>query len=512
MMRGALSSLPFFVLGIAGLSTRAIAQDVLLDIPGLNPGDCASHGIGAGDWNGDGVTDLAIGASLDSTYGTNAGAVHIFSGSDGGLITTLFGAAAGDSFGAALARIPDVDGDGLDDLAVDASGATYGGGGSVYVIGGVTGAPLYRIDCPIGESNFGTPLGSIGDVDGDGIGDLFISYGGFLEKVSIRSGADGHEITSLSDSSGGNQLFGFAASALDDLDLDGVRDLLVGAPFYVDAQGRNLGAAYVMSTATNTVIRTHLGTFNTQELGGAVATLTDYDGDGVHDYALGGRQNASSTSTNCFVESGASGTQIAKIGPPAKGLDLGPQIADAGDLNGDGVSDLVFDGTWTDASSATHGAFFLVSGSSFRHLDRIEIDDPFVGTLAPPLGDLDGNGFGDLIVGSHDFTCNGDVRVYEGDDLWLNATPTQPTAGATLTLTTREGTPGALTILVLVDVDGIPLFMVVGGIATFDSTGSRILSATIASGLAGHDFTMQAFADDANGHVIASATQTVSCK
>jgi len=71
---------------------------------------------------------------------------------------------------------------------------------------------------------------------------------------------------------------------------------------------------------------------------------------------------------------------------------------------------------------------------------------------------------------------------------------------------------GALTILALEAVDGVATFELVSGLSTFDATGGATFSATIPAGLAGHEFTLRAYAHDAMGRVIASSTQSVSCK
>src|SRR5262249_35091838 len=114
---------------IVGLSTvvfgQAHAQDILLDIKCPVPaavGACAGQGA---DWDGDGVDAHAIGAPADGTAGVFAGAVRVYSAKSGSLITTIYGAAPNDEFGKNVVRVPDLDGDGVDDLAVGAQYASY---------------------------------------------------------------------------------------------------------------------------------------------------------------------------------------------------------------------------------------------------------------------------------------------------------------------------------------------------------------------------------------------------
>src|SRR6185295_12998937 len=71
------------------ITDHAHAQDVLLDVSSPFPGDDFGFGIAIGDWDGDGIGDLAIGALLDSTAGAFAGAMYIQSGKDGSVLATL---------------------------------------------------------------------------------------------------------------------------------------------------------------------------------------------------------------------------------------------------------------------------------------------------------------------------------------------------------------------------------------------------------------------------------------
>ena len=104
------------------------------------------------------------------------------------------------------------------------------------------------------------------------------------------------------------------------------------------------------------------------------------------------------------------------------------------------------------------------------------------------------------------------MRVYSGDDLWLNATSSRPVAGDTLDFAVREGPAAGPVVLVLEDVDGTPYFQVVNGLGLFDVTGGYAYSAVVPKGLAGHDMTFKAYAHDASGHLIKSSGQGVHFK
>jgi hypothetical protein len=489
---------------------RASAQDVLLDIQSPVPGADADNGIVIGDWDGDGINDVAIGAIRDSTVQYLAGAVRVHSGKDGSVLAQFFGQRALEYFGAVLARTPDLDGDGVDDLAVTAVYADYAGPytGSVFLYAGRTGAPLQRIDGPANGAAFGLSMGVVGDVDGDGIADLYMSDVA-LDEVVVHSGKDGHRIITYTGITA--EYFGQSVSVLDDLDGDGIRDLLITAKHHQDAQGRFIGAAYVISTKTGSVLQTLLGTFDNEFFGYGSASIRDLDGDGVRDYAIASKDDVTfSKGPQIFVYSGASATQLAQLSSPINGGSFSTYFADAGDLDGDGFGDLAIDGAWSDTQGNGHGAVFLVSGRTFLHFERIEGE---YGAFGAGCGDFDNDGRDDLIVGFSDYTTfDGEVRIYSGDDLWLLATPSEATAGDFVRLRTSPGVPGNPTALALEAVDGVPTFQLVNGVGTFGPMGGRNVDLTVPSGLAGHTFTLRAYAQNAALRVIQSATTDVVCK
>ena len=110
----AFGALGLFVLG-AG---RAVSQEVMIDVRGPVAGAEAYHVAVICDWDGDGVEDLAVGAPGDWSTGQTCGACRIHSGRDGTVLTTFYGQSDLDGFGVAVARLSDVDNDGIDDLAV----------------------------------------------------------------------------------------------------------------------------------------------------------------------------------------------------------------------------------------------------------------------------------------------------------------------------------------------------------------------------------------------------------
>ena len=237
-----------------------------------------------GDFDGDGVNDLAVGARNDDDGGTNRGAVYLLlldadgSVKDTAKISSLAGGFGGalsdnDEFGSALATLGDLDGDGIVDLAVGARGDDDGAldAGAVWLVfleadGSVKGQS--KISATAGgftgvldaDDRFGESLGALGDFDGDTHPDLAVGAprdddGGpgrgavwivFLEADGTTSGQ-----VKVSDTAsafdgvlGNDDRFGSAITSLGDLDGDGVHKIAIGAPRDDDGGG-NRGALYV---------------------------------------------------------------------------------------------------------------------------------------------------------------------------------------------------------------------------------------------------------------------------
>jgi hypothetical protein len=507
-MRMSSSSLAVLVAVLLASSPTesASAQDVLLDFKSPVPATDLIHCVVVADWDGDGVADLAVGAPGDSSVAPLAGAVRIHSGADGSVLMTLNGSNAVDLFGGAVAAVPDLDGDGIDDLAVGAQWTDYSGtdAGSVYLYSGGTGVLQRRIDGPAIGTRFGGPIGPIGDVDGDGIADLFIAHFGTGDVVHVHSGFDGHRIVNLRGKRG--DMFGCSVAVLDDLDGDGARDLLIGARFHPTSLGQYVGRIELRSTLAGTTLWAKDGTFAGEQFGICVAALPDLDGDGTSDCAISGNVQNNFGTFDVFVHSGVSGSELARIQRPSTDGWLDRQVVSAGDVNGDGVGDLAVAGIWLSGNTG-YAAAHLVSGKTFDVIGRIPLDIPNSDLSA--VGDLDGDGRADLAVCTVDSQLDSRVRVFAGDDLYLAPYPRAPAANVGIAFVTREGVPANATILVLEGVDGVPTFQAVSGVASFDATGTSTYSATVPPGLAGHTMTFRSYAIDATGRVIASAAQEV---
>jgi hypothetical protein len=182
------------------------------------------------DVDGDGVPDLAITAPLDSSNGSESGAVFIVSGSDGRLLHRFHGGRPGERFGSFLSSCPDLDQDGAPDLLA-------GGDGPVRALSVRTGAVLRELSR--------SPAALALDLDCDGVPDWIVGAPEFAEPVFgiVRgavvavSGRDGRQLLRilgempLAGTIGSVEpsMFGSTLLGIGDLDGDGVPDLAVGA-------------------------------------------------------------------------------------------------------------------------------------------------------------------------------------------------------------------------------------------------------------------------------------------
>ncbi len=223
---------------------------------------------GAGDLDGDGYDDIAIGAPYVDAAGTLAGAVYLFRGPLGGVLgvteadATLHGEVAGDWAGFGLAGVGDVDSDGLDDLLVGAYRHGAGGweAGAAYLVGWPLPAESSLAEAKtklVAEHDLGWAgihVAAAGDVDGDGVRDVLVgSQVGagagttYLVPGPLRPGTRSlHDAarTTLHGEGAGDQA-GFWVDGDVDLDADGRPDIVIGAKL-ADLTGLDAGAAYVV--------------------------------------------------------------------------------------------------------------------------------------------------------------------------------------------------------------------------------------------------------------------------
>jgi hypothetical protein len=365
-----------------------------------------------GDVDLDGVPDVAVGAPLASPGGVSSGRVAVLSGADASPLFVAPGV-AGEQLGAAVAAAGDLNGDTIPDFIAGAPRATTPAGpqtGRAYLISGAGGGVIATLSGSAAGEHFGWSVASTGDVNGDGTPDVLVGApdstangpaSGYARLVSGSTRA-----TLLTISGAGSDRCGFSVAGAGDLDGDGQPDLLVGSP---GAAGNVPlgGKARAHSSTSGAVLHTFSGTTVGGQLGWSVAGLGDVDQDGVRDIAVGAPSaNGVGTTANAgsaSVYSGATGGLLQAVGGGQTGDRLGASVADAGDADGDGVSDVLVGAPGAgNVVPFGNGTARIVSGRDFAMLHVFAGAQPgdALGTSVAGAGDLDGDGLADALVGT----------------------------------------------------------------------------------------------------------------
>lgn len=293
---------------------------------------------GPGDVNGDGFDDILFGAH---NHGVG-GAVFVYSGADGTLLFQLDSNVSDGRYGEVVAAVGDVNVDGFADFLVsDPNGDPIGlnRAGTVYLYSGATGALLMQFDGQVSDTHFGQSISGAGDVNADGIPDVIIG-GGNLDFANVYSGATGNLLYQLTEVSS----FGRSVAGIGDIDGDGADDLLVGAPLADTNYAVRAGSVFAYSGATGTVLFRLDGQSNRDEFGYSVADAGDITGDGVSDILVGAAYatpNGLFGRGAAYIYSGATGLFQIQINGSDQNTNLGLDVSTAGDVNGDGLADIV---------------------------------------------------------------------------------------------------------------------------------------------------------------------------
>jgi len=377
--------------------------------------------VGLGDLDGDGLADFAVGAEGRKYAHFDDGVVRVFSGRTGASLGTLHNpGTSGNHFARDLVNLGDITGDGRDELAVSAylddGGATRGGAVFIFSFDGVDWSNLYTLYGDRYEQYFGWRIAAIDDL-GAVYAEAADRFGGGEIVISSKEGGpvdvyapDGVLLLSL-DNPGDSDEFGDALATLD-LDGDGVSEVVVGDP--KSSAGR-------------------------VEYGGTVWFYDIRDPD-PYDAIHGGAQHNSVRGS----------------------LSFGAALANAGDVDADGVDDLIVGEPlrYVSVSGATllaKGRVQVYSGATLRPLWQLHGEAEYTescgrldfrgncvsvtysrseafGAAVAGVGDVDGDGHADLFVGS--------PNTVKGQDGEINRGRVRVISGATgATLFQRDADP-----------------------------------------------------------------------
>ena len=262
---------------------------VLRVFEGERQGDAFGRNVGAaGDVNRDGFGDLLVGAPAHNAAGAGAGRVYVFSGKDGSRLFVADGEAAGDALGSALA------GKTVNGQSWIVAGAGSGGrndAGRVYVYKGLDPKPAFHIDPDSTSAGLGGMFVSmIGDVNADGVPDAYgadfgnNAKGASTGRIFIHSGKDGRHLLTLTGENAGDG-FGIGPADAGDVDRDGHDDIILGAWQFSGAAPSG-GKVYLYSGKTGALIRAWTGKVQGETFGFDATGIGDVDGDGTLDFLL----------------------------------------------------------------------------------------------------------------------------------------------------------------------------------------------------------------------------------
>ncbi|MSR46468.1 MAG: hypothetical protein EXS13_05325 [Planctomycetes bacterium] len=345
-------------------------------IDGTQNGAQFGHAIcGAGDINGDGAADFAVGSPFWNTATlVDASKIETFSGTTGSLIRTVTGTAANEQFGLVLAAVGDLDGDGDSEiLAGEPSPSQV----KIFDAKCHLLATLFRG----GDLRFGTSVSRTGDIDGDGVDEFLVGEPNYdtlfpfhldLGRVVIYSGATQtylDQVTGAVDF----EHFGESCAATGDIDQDGIDDFM-GGTTQDNTNGPEAGKVLLLSGANRARITTKYGASRYVHLGHALVGIGDMDRDGIPEFAaseLDGGANPGAFGTGMlYIWSGADFHELWSFAGwsdnVSKSEELGYALA-AGDWNGDVYGDFV----WTDPlhdADFLDGAGFIERGVTISHV------------------------------------------------------------------------------------------------------------------------------------------------
>jgi len=416
----------------------------------------------AGDVNGDGFADVVIGSLRYTNGETEEGRAVVYHGSATGLADTAAWSVESNDpfaeFGWCVAGAGDVTGDGFADVVVGATGADAGGFSSglayLYVgsAGGLQTGAVWSAGVNQNTAFFGYSLAGAGDINGDGYADVIVGAPRFDngqtdegQAFAYLGSPIGLSFAPAWSAQGDQDLSEFAISvaAAGDINGDGYADVIVGATAYDNGEadeGRAkayLGGASGLATSP---IWTNESDQLGAQFGGSVAPAGDVNGDGYSDVIVGASlyDNGEANEGRAFVYNGsASGLAASPYWTKEANqavAEFGYSVASAGDVNGDGFSDIIIGAPYFDNGEADEGRAFVFLADPLGDFNPAIIwtAEPnqagaWFGASVASAGDVNGDGLSDVLVGAPSYdngqTDEGRIYVYYATDEGLPATP-----------------------------------------------------------------------------------------
>jgi hypothetical protein len=468
----------------ANIDLAALNGDDGFKLFGHAYGDYSAASVGVGDVNGDGYADIILGAPRADLNGTDSGAVYVVYGKAGGFaaatdIGTLSGTAGAiikgpgtpNLVGFPVASAGDINGDGFADIAI-ASGYSSSADqvGQAYVVfggaalpsdlsslNGTNGFHLTGAGAPLRD---GLTVAGAGDINGDGVADLLVGAdeavgphgdsgevyvlfghtGGFASSINLGAlnGTTGFKI----DGEFSGDHMGVSLAAAGDVNHDGFGDIIIGAStdgngvaYVVFGKASGFGTEFDLSSINGSNGFRLDGVAHLDRAGSSVASAGDLNGDGFADVVVGaftaygsayfsgasyvvfGKASGFAADTNLSTLNGTNGFRL--VG--AQGDRNGYSVASAGDVNGDGFTDLLVSSPYAKLNGHPSGAAYVVFGHAGGFAATVDLttldgstgfklsggaSGDYVGS-AVAGGDINGDGFSDIVVTARDAGTNG---------------------------------------------------------------------------------------------------------
>jgi hypothetical protein len=424
---------------------------------------------GAGDVNGDDYPDIIVGASYYDNGYSNQGRVFVYHNSGTGLYPGPGWTADIDqhdaAFGCSVGPAGDVNNDGYSDVIIGARGYENGqtGEGGAFVYHGsessLSDTPDWVVEGDQEYAKLGYSVSTAGDVNNDDYSDVIVGAISYHNGENgeggafVYHGSDSGLSTSADWTAEGDQVnaeFGTSVGTAGDVNDDGYSDVIVGADWHENdlmAEGRAYvyhGSGSGLSSSANWMVE---GDQEYARLGSAVGTAGDVNGDGYSDVVVGadGDETSGNEEERAFLYHG-SGTGLSPTAnavlegdqPDAK---FGSAVGTAGDVNGDGYSDVVVGAPDYDNGQTNEGGVFLYYGSESGLATNAvwsaesDQDHAQFGNSVGTAGDVDHDGYSDLIVGAYGYENDqqgeGGAFVYDlVPDFDLMVSKSNDTSGA----------------------------------------------------------------------------------
>lgn len=420
-------------------SASGLAQAAVTILERNQPNAGVGYSVATGgDVNGDGFSDVLVGAPFFDQGEVNEGHIFVHFGSSTGVSNTVTTFAqsnySGGALGFSVACAGDVNGDGFSDVIAGAIGyedpvASNTTGAAFVFHGSGVGFGLSKVLWATSDASMGFSVSSAGDVNGDGYSDVIVGANKHREDdgaafvfhgSAVGVGSVANTTLTLVDADAG---MGNSVACAGDVNGDNLSDVIVGAPNFSNGQNKE-GAAFVFQGSLAGVKQTAASTIEGDQalsnLGFSVASSGDVNGDGYSDIIVGAYTydagNADEGAAFVFHGSAASSSISVKIPKDGNQNDasFGFSVSAGGDVNGDGLGDVIVGAPYYDNGEADEGAVFVFHGTASGFLlaggmfDSNQ-KDAALGYSVSGAGDVNGDGFSDIIVGAP-FYDNGEQQ------------------------------------------------------------------------------------------------------